>query len=275
MPMPTTPFSLLMSLYDKESPASLTCALISVKNQTLGPSEIILVIDGPIGGELEEVLDLFANCLPIKIVKLEKNVGLALALNAGLGHCTNELIARFDTDDWCTPERFNTQVLEMDKRPDIDVLGSWIAEFEDDPKILETVRTLPCIHDDITKFARSRNPMNHMTVIYRKSAVMKAGGYEHLDLMEDYWLWIRMIMQGSKFANLPVILVHARAGSSLFKRRGGLRYVKSEIKAQRLFRECGFINLNRLILNLILRLPPRLVPSTIRGFLYRYAFRSH
>lgn len=275
MTMPTTPFSLLMSLYDKESPASLTCAFHSVRNQSFGPSEIILVIDGPIGIELEQVISTFMNSLPIKQVKLEKNVGLASALNAGLQHCTNELVARFDTDDWCAPERFYTQVHEMEKRLDIDVLGSWIAEFEDDPQILKACRIVPITHEQIAKFARSRNPMNHMTVIYKKSAVMKVGGYEHLDLMEDYWLWVRMMMQGSKFQNLPIALVHARAGSSLLMRRGGMRYIRSEIKAQKIFWTSGFISLSRLILNLTLRLPPRLIPSTIRGIIYHYALRSY
>ncbi len=275
MTMPTTPFSLLMSLYDKESPASLMCALHSVRDQSFGPSEIILVIDGPIGTELEQVVNTFINSLPIKQVKLEKNVGLASALNTGLQHCTNELVARFDTDDWCAPERFYTQIHEMEKRLDVDVLGSWIEEFEDDPQILIGSRIVPLTHEQIAKFARSRNPMNHMTVIYKKSAVLKVGGYEHLDLMEDYWLWARMMMHGSKFANLPIALVHARAGSSLLKRRGGMRYVRSEIKAQELFWGSGFISLNQLIFNLTLRLLPRLVPGSIRGVIYHYMLRSH
>jgi glycosyltransferase involved in cell wall biosynthesis len=267
-------FSVLMSLYSRETPSSLECALKSITSQTLPPPEVILVIDGLIGEELESIVQLHLTLLPIKIVRLPKNVGLAGALNEGLKHCSYDLVARFDTDDWCSPERFEAQFRWINKHPDVDVLGTWIAEFEVDPNVTSGLRKVPLEHAQIARFAQIRNPMNHMTVMYRKSAVNSAGGYQALDLMEDYWLWVRMILNGSKFANLPQVFVHARAGAGLLARRGGMRYVKSEIKAQRLFLAVGFITFPRALYNLVLRVLPRLVPGSVRGILYRVALRS-
>lgn len=267
-------FSVLMSLYSREIPLSLTCALKSLCNQSLPSPEIVLVIDGPIGDQLELIVSCYLPLLPIKLVRLPKNVGLAAALNEGLKHCSYELVARFDTDDWCFPERFEVQFCWMNSHPDIDVLGTWIAEFEADPMMTSGLRKVPLQHIEIVQFARSRNPMNHMTVMYRKSAVNSVTGYKELDLMEDYWLWVRMISNGSKFANLSQVLVHARAGAGLLERRGGLRYVKSEIMAQRLFFGVSFITLSRVFYNLVIRVLPRIVPSAIRGIIYRIALRS-
>ena len=270
----TTEFSVLMSLYARETANSLVCAFGSLAKQTLPPTEVILVVDGPIGKELELVVQHYLTVLPMKAIRLPKNVGLATALNAGLKHCSYELVARFDTDDWCAPGRFNAQCGWMDEHGDVDVLGTWIAEFEVDPKVTSGLRKVPLMHAQIVKFAHTRNPMNHMTVMYRKSAVISAGNYQELDLMEDYWLWVRMLNKGSKFANLEQVLVHARAGAGLLERRGGMRYVKSEIKAQRLFLTAGFISLPRAVLNLVVRVLPRLVPGPVRGLLYRVALRS-
>lgn len=273
-PPSTTEFSVLMSLYARETASSLACAFGSLAKQTLSPTEVILVIDGPIGKELELVVQRYLTVLPLKVIRLPKNVGLATALNAGLKHCSHDLVARFDTDDWCSPERFNAQCGWMDGHADVDVLGTWIAEFEIDPKVTSGLRKVPLTHAQIVRFAHARNPMNHMSVMYRKAAVNSVGAYQELDLMEDYWLWVRMINHGSKFANLAQVFVHARAGAGLLERRGGMRYVKSEIKAQRLFLAVGFISLPRAVFNLILRVLPRLVPGPVRGLLYRVALRS-
>ena len=267
-------FSVLMSLYAREMPDALDCALKSIGSQTLPPSEVILVIDGPIDKELESIVQSHLVLLPMKVVRLPENVGLAAALNKGLKHCSYDLVARFDTDDWCSPERFQTQFFWMHKHPEVAVLGAWIAEFKVDPYQTSGLRKVPLEHAQIVRFALSRNPINHMTVMYRKSAVDSVGGYHELDLMEDYWLWVRMISNGSKFANLAQVLVHARAGSGLLERRGGMRYVKSEIMAQRLFLAAGFITFSRALYNLVLRVLPRLVPGSVRGIIYRVALRS-
>ena len=267
-------FSVLMSLYSRERPSSLKCALTSILGQTLPPCEVIFVIDGPIGVELESVVQSYLTLLPIEIVRLPHNVGLAAALNEGLKYCNHELVARFDTDDWCAPERFAAQCSWMNQHPQIDVLGTWIAEFDVDPQVTSGLRKVPLEHAQIVRFARFRNPMNHMTVMYRKSAVNLAGSYQELDLMEDYWLWVRMIRNGSKFANLEQVLVNARAGTELLQRRGGMRYVKSEIKAQRLFHKVKFVTFLQLVYNLVLRVLPRLVPRVVRGVIYRVALRS-
>ena len=126
-----------------------------------------------------------------------------------------------DTDDIAMPERFEKQLAVFKKYPDIDVVGAWINEFEDNVSNIKSVRKLPELPDDIRQFAKRRNPINHPVVMFRKSAVLAAGGYRHFPLFEDYYLWIRMLMNGAKFYNIQESLLYFRFSPEMFKRRGG------------------------------------------------------
>ena len=219
-------FSVLMSIYYKENPEWFRIALDSVINQTLQANEIVLVEDGKLTEELYQVIDEYKTKYPdlFNIVPLEKNSGLGEALRIGVLNCSNKLVARMDTDDIARNDRFEKQIKFMDENPDIDLVGSWISEFEDNPNEIISYRQLPTKHDDIYKFGQFRCPVNHMTVMYRKSAVLNAGNYQTFKNIEDYYLWGRMLKNGAKFANIPECLVNVRAGNAMFARRANLTY---------------------------------------------------
>ena len=178
----TPPFSVLMSLYAREQPEYLRQCLASLAAQTLPPNEIVLVYDGGLPESLEAVVASFSGSLPLKIVRLPQNVGLGRALNAGLQECAHEWVCRMDTDDICHPERFARQLAFVVVHSELDVCGSQIDEFEHTPADAAHSRRVPCTHEEIARFAKSRNPINHMTVCYRKSAVLSAGNYQHAPL---------------------------------------------------------------------------------------------
>jgi glycosyltransferase involved in cell wall biosynthesis len=266
-------FSLLMSVYVKDDPEHLSIAFKSILDSTVKPDEVVLVEDGPIGISIEKVIEEFNSKLPVKIIKMPQNVGLGRALRAGLEHCDNEWIARFDSDDVCVPTRFEQQASFIEHNPEIDILGSWVSEFEINFDCSHAVKKTPDEHESIVRFAKKRNPFNHMTVMYRKSSVLAAGGYQDDYLYEDYALWVRMIQNGCLTANIPEVLVHARTGNGMEVRRGGVKYAKSEVKAQYNFYKLGFISLIELIKNLAIRVPVRLLPGSFRKFIYRKTLR--
>lgn len=266
-------FTLLMSVYGKDSPQAFRDALESVRCATIKPSELCLVIDGIIDDRLESVIEAYRESLNIKTVRLATNVGLGKALSEGLHNCKHEWIARFDSDDICHPKRFEQQLAFVSKNQDVDIIGTWVGEFESDPDFFHAIKKTPALHLEIIKFAKSRNPFNHMSVMYKKSSVLVAGGYQDDYLYEDYALWVRMLQNGCVTANIPEILVYARTGNGMEIRRGGLKYAKSEIKAQWNFYRLGFLSKLELVKNLAVRVPVRLLPGSIRKFIYRKTLR--
>lgn len=266
-------FSLLMSVYAKDSPKYLRQAMDSVIDSSVTPDQFVIVFDGPVGGEIYEVINSFHNKINLTVVKLNENRGLGAALSAGIMHCAYEWIARFDSDDICTSTRFEKQISFIDANPSVDIIGTWISEFENDPLHAHAERRTPISHYDLVRFAKHRNPFNHMTVMYKKSLVLAAGGYKNDYLYEDYALWIRMIKNGCVTANIPEVLVYARTGNGMEIRRGGLKYAKSEVKAQYGFYKLGFLSIAELVKNLSIRVPVRLLPGSVRKFIYRRTLR--
>lgn len=267
--------SLLGSVYFKESASSLRECLTSIKKSELAKkSEMILVQDGPIGEELRQVISEFRSELNIIDVILEKNVGLGPALNAGLKHCSGDLIARFDTDDVYPEYRLEIQREEFYRDEDLILCGGWIAEFETDPKCVHAERRTPTDHSEILCSSRKRNPFNHMTVMFKRHSVLEVGGYGTEHLFEDYALWVKLIGAGGKVRNLPCVLAYARTGLAMYERRGGLRYAISETSFYYTLYRRGFISLTRLLMNGCMRLPVRLAPSAVRSYLYRRSLRS-
>ena len=196
-------YSVLMSVYIKEQATFLKEALESVFTQTLLPGEVIVVKDGPLTEELEQVLvDYQKQEQTLKVITLEQNMGLGKALQVGLEHCQFDLVARMDTDDICKPKRFEKQVHFMEIHPDISVVGTWIEEFSESKEKIESIRELPLENAQLLKFMKWRNPFNHMTVMFRKQAVISVGSYQPFYLLEDYYLWNRMANVGLKFANI-------------------------------------------------------------------------
>lgn len=268
-------FSVLISIYRKEHPDYLRQSLNSIFSQTLLPTEVILVKDGALTPELDSVINEYESLHPcLKIIPLAQNMGLGHALNEGLRYCTYELVARMDTDDISKPDRFEKQVAFMETHPDIDICSAWIEEFENDTTTIFSIRKLPEKHKDIALYAMSRSPINHPVVMFKKSAVLKAGGYQHFPLLEDYYLWIRMLMNGCVFYNIPESLLFFRVSSNMFQRRGGWRYAMNEIRFQRLIHNMGFISSAQLVKNITIRLCVRIMPNRLRAFVYKKVLRK-
>ena len=259
-------FSVLMSVYFKEQVSYLKESIDSLLKQTLKPSEIVIIFDGPLTKELYALLDKYKNDYPeiFKYVQLEKNVGLGKALEIGVNECSYELIARMDSDDICHPERFEKQITFLKNNPDIKVLGSWIAEFEASPEKLESIRKVPVNFEEIKEYAKTRNPLNHMTVVYWRDAVLDAGNYQTLLWNEDYYLWARILNKNMKIMNLPEVLIYARAGADMFGRRGGVKYFKREIELQSKFLEMNFINRKTFLKNVMIRGLVRVIPNSVK-----------
>jgi hypothetical protein len=179
-----------------------------------------------------------------------------------------------DSDDICVPERFEREVTYLDANPEVDVVGSAIAEFEQDPSAPQAIRRLPASGEALWRFARSRSPMNNVTVVFRKSSVVYAGNYESWEGFEDYHLWARMLTLGYQLRNLNDVLVFVRCGNGMQGRRGGLAYLKREIRFQSFLRRMGLLDMAGSIWNILIRGPVRLAPSSIRAVLYRSLLRS-
>jgi glycosyltransferase involved in cell wall biosynthesis len=264
-------FSVLMSIYNKERAEYFNRAMQSIwDEQTMKPAEIILVEDGKLTDDLYQIIDKWKNKLGdiLKIIPLEENAGLGDALNIVLKYCNYELVARMDTDDISLPYRFEKQI-KVFQNSDIDICSSWVSEFENDEKETISYRKVPKKCNEIVNYAKMRNPINHPAVMYKKSVVENAGGYKKMMWFEDYYLWIRMILNGAKFYNLQEVLVNMRAGYSQLERRGGFKYAIEEFKFLNKLRELGFLSTLQFIKSVSIRFIFRILPKSLLKIIYK------
>ena len=264
-------FSVLMSIYYKEKSEYFDRAMKSIWNeQTTKPDEIVLVQDGKFTNELYEVIEKWQERLrdKFKIISLEQNLGLGDALNIGLQYCSYELVARMDTDDIAMSDRFEKQ-LKVFENSDTDICSSWVSEFDKDENKIISYRKLPEYHQDIFKFAKKRNPLNHPAVMFKKLAVESVGGYKRMMWFEDYYLWVRMLLNNAKFYNIQEPLVKMRAGYGQLKRRKGIKYAVAEYNFQKNIYKIGFLSFNEFLINLITRIPLRLLPDYFLEKIYK------
>ncbi len=267
---PGQPFSLLMATYAGDDPGYLEEAFASsVQQQTRRPDEVVLVQDGPVPAPLADAIArlVAASPVPVRRVACEANVGLGPALDRGLDACSHEIVARMDADDLSLPERFARQLPIVEAGADI--VGSGLLEFGTSPDDVVGRRTPPTDPAEIRRVIGFRDPFNHPTVVYRKSAVLAAGGYTDLALMEDYLLFGRMVQAGARPANLAEPLVCYRVGAGAYARRGGRRLLASELRLQRRFRQLGITTRGQYLRNVAVRGGYRLVPEVIRRAAYR------
>ncbi|MDE6859042.1 MAG: glycosyltransferase [Duncaniella sp.] len=268
------PFSVLISIYAKEQPAFFKESLDSILNQSCRPNEIVLIKDGPLTKDLETIITEYRDNPIIKIISLPQNQGLGKALNIGLNHCSYDLVARMDTDDISKPNRFERQIDYMVNHPEIAVCGSWIEEFEDSTDNVLSVKKVPQTHEEISRYIKSRNPLNHPSVIFRKSAVQSVGGYKHFPLFEDWYLWARMFANGAQFANIQESLLYFRTSKDMYKRRGGLKYAKDSAKFQWTLHKLGIISVPAALKSSMLRGLVYLMPNGLRKLIYSKFLRS-
>lgn len=268
-------YSVLMSVYYKEKALHLKTAIDSIFSQTCLTDDFVLVCDGPLNEALyaviEDVQQMHGDVF--HVVQLEQNVGLGRALNIGMQHCKNEIIARMDSDDYALPQRCEKQLAVM-KAENVDIVSANIQEYDAEMAIPGVIRKVPESHEAIAKFAKMRNPFNHPCVMYRRSAVEAAGRYQDFYLLEDYSLWIRMLMNGSKGRNIQEVLLKMRAGSDLYMRRSGFRYACSACRLVCNMKRNGFIGWGRMISNLSVRFVVAMLPNWCRKLVYRFTLRE-
>lgn len=268
--------SLLLPVWAGDRPDHLTAAFRStVDEQTRRPDQVVIVRDGPVGDELAGRLDELAAAspVPVELVALERNVGLGMALDAGLARCAHDVVARMDADDISLPHRFAVQMPIIEGGADI--VGSGLLEFGEHPDDIVGTRTPPTRPDDIEARARFADPFNHPTVVYRRAAVRGVGGYTDFALMEDYLLWAKMIVAGARVANVAEPLVKYRVGAGAYARRGGLRQLRAELALQRRFRRIGFTTRAQFLRNVVVRGGYRLVPERVRRIAYRMVIATY
>ncbi|MDY6051757.1 MAG: glycosyltransferase [Rothia sp. (in: high G+C Gram-positive bacteria)] len=265
-----TAFSLLMSVYANDQPEHVRLALASnTQEQTLSPHQVVLVEDGPLSPALSQVIADFKeqSKLPVTVISLERNHGLAAALREGLRACTYDIVARADADDISTPERFAQQI-PLVASGQYDVLGSAMYEFTDDPAHPETERKAVTGEQAICDTLPKRNPMLHPTAVFRKSAVDAVGSYVEVPGAEDYWLWARMSRAGFVLGNLAQPLVSYRVASA-YTRRGGVAALRKDLQVQRRLYTGEVLSPLRCVQNLAVRALYRLAPEAVRTKAFR------
>ena len=270
-------FTVLLSLYYKEQATYFNEALKSIwTNQSVKPSEIILVLDGPIGNELEQCIVEWQAVIGahLIIIPIPQNVGLGKALNEGLKYCTHDWVFRMDTDDICKPDRFEKQIQFIQKNPEVALFGGQILEFNKCIEDADAIKSVPTTSEAIKKFSLSRCPFNHMTVAYRKKVILELGGYQHHLYMEDYNLWLRVIGNGFNVANLPDVLLYARVGNGMHSRRKGLQYVQSEKQLLQLKKKLHLQHPIKANILFIIRASIRLLPTNTLSFIYNKILRK-
>lgn len=265
-------FSVLMSVYHKENPQHFDACMQSIwDEQSLKPAQIVLVKDGQLTQALDDVIERWQQKLAqvLQVVALPVNQGTGKAKNAGLEYCSHDIVCVVDTDDVCVKNRFEQQLTFLKNNPDVAVVGGQIKEFVQDIEHITGARLVPHTHQEMVKFAQRQSPCNHMTVAYKKQAVLAVGGYWHHLYMEDYNLFLRLLAGGYRMANLPDCLVYARIDNGMHARRRGMQYVVSEWQLYRLKRALGLQSFIQGLLYFGLRTLPRLLPAPLLTVVYR------
>lgn len=264
-------FSVLMSLYINEKVDYFDQCMKSLLNQTVLPSEIVIVFDGPLTHEMYQIVDNYCKDYPnlIKIINNNTNKGLGLALADGVPACSYELIARMDTDDISREDRFEKLLEQFIKNPNLDICGSSIAEFEVDPTKIVAVRNVPTNHSDIINYQKTRDAFNHVSVMFKKQKVIESGNYQDCPLMEDTLLWVHMIQNGALCSNISDQLVFVRIGEDMYERRGGIDYFKKYRTGRKRILDTGYISYKEYFYSVFVQLIVCLLPNSIRGLVFK------
>lgn len=273
-------FSVLISVYQKDIPEYFDLALRSVTvEQTLRPNQVVIVEDGPVPVQMEEVINSVKAEVPgidFTVLKRSENKGLAVSLNEGLRECKNEWIARMDSDDISTPDRFEKEFKFIQEHDfSIDIVGSYIDEFSEKVGDISSVRTVGITQEEIKKMSKKRTPFNHVSVLFKKSVVERAGSYsEDFGKLEDYKLWVDMLSMGASAANIPEILVHVRVGNGFIERRSNKREIQDWDMLQQYLLKGGIVNRGEALMNKFYIRVFIYTSSFVKKFLYKFILRK-
>lgn len=263
-------YSILSSVYKNETPENLEQSIISMVTQSIPSNDYVVVKDGPLTPELDDVLKRYSEKYPyIHIIELEQNRGLGYALNVGLKCCKNELVARMDTDDISLSSRCELQLKEFRKRPELDIVGTSIYEFEDDPNVIKRVKKMPVTQEEIYRYGRRRNPFNHPTVMYRKSVILKNGGYEETRRGEDFSLFTKLIYNGAVAYNISEPLLKYRSSNGQFARKLSNTNRKAIIETMIRNYKKGYARLSDVLVILFIQVAVFLCPACLGRFFYK------
>lgn len=266
--------SVLMSIYVKEKPEYLKEAMDSILAQTYPIDEIMLIEDGPLTEELYALIAAYKKeNKNIRTFAFKENRQLGRALAKGVKLCRNELIARMDTDDIAMPDRIEKQVAYMEAHPQVHVLGGSIREFNDEGTT-DRVKYMPLTQEEIVEYVKVRNPLNHMTVMFRRSAVLEVGNYQHFPYLEDYSLWSRMLSKGYQIRNIEDILVRARTSMALVRRRSGWAYFKGFAKFRKFQYSLGLMNPFEYAKSMIGTFIVLMLPESVKELAYKMVLRK-
>ena len=274
-------YSVLMSVYKNEKAEHLRIAMNSMWKQTVPTDDFVLICDGPLPPELNAVIDEMESEHPeLHVIRFEKNGGLGHALQVGIKECENEIIARMDSDDISVPERCEKELAFLNNNPSISLVGGIIEEFTETepnsnmPLALDGMRVVPEKQEDIIQFAKTRNPFNHPSVMFRKKDVLAAGNYPDVRFMQDYFLWIHMLFEGFKGYNIQETLVYMRADTNLFRRRSGKVYRKIQLDLFKQMKDHGFISNIEYIKSCSIRIGSSMAPNWLRRLLFKKILRQ-
>ena len=267
-------FSVLMSIYKKENPDYFRDCIQSIVTQTVRPDEIVLVEDGKLPDELGAVVREFGEVCPqLRGIRFEENRGLGKALSDGLKECRYPVVARMDTDDIAFPDRFEKQLAAFKQSPALTLCGGQVLEFSGTTENVLRRKLVPTEHEEILRYAATRNPFNHPSVMFIKDAVLAAGGYLHMPCFEDHYLWARMLAAGARSCNLPDFILYFRAGDDVYKRRGGWDYMKASVKARWAIHKTGISGLGSFVYGAAGQIAVSLLPNEARGRFYQKVLR--
>ena len=268
-------FSVSMCVYGKDNPEWFKTAVDSAIQQSQKPNEVVLVVDGPVPAELDAIIKEYEALDFFKVIRFAKNTGHGNARRRGIENCSNDIIALMDADDICVPGRFEKQLAVFESDETLDILGGNISEFIDEPQNVVAQRIVYASDDEIKQDMKRRCPMNQMTVMFKKGSVQRVGGYVDWYCDEDYYLWLRMYLAGMRFGNISETLVNVRVGKEMYRRRGGVKYFRSEAKLQKFMLTNKIISFPRYIINITKRLIVQvLLPNKLRGWVFKKMARK-
>lgn len=269
-------YSVLMSVYHKEKPEYLKQAIESIQAQASPTNDFVLVCDGPLNAELDKIVNSKQQEMgkTLNVVRLTKNVGLGKALNEGIKYCKNELVARMDSDDIAYPDRCKKQIRVFNDHREVSVCSGVVEEFTTTPDVVDARRVPPETNAEILEFAKKRNQFNHPCVMYKRSAVEAVGSYQDFYLLEDYYLWLRMLMAGYQGYNIQEPLLYMRAGSDMYLRRAGWKYAKTQARLFGFMRDKKFISNGQYIKSCVIRSGSALAPNWLRKLMFEKVLRK-
>lgn len=267
-------FSVVMSVYRDDVSEFVNKAFNSIINQSIPPSEVVIVIDGPVGNLLKKEIERISLNLIVNCIWLEYNVGRGVSRHQGILKAKNNIIALMDADDISDYMRFEKQI-SIIKEGKYNVVGGYISEFSISPKDSKMIRKVPLEHSLILKRSRLMQPMNHVTIMFDKSLYLKSGGYQNYNYIEDYDLIYRLICVNSKFINIPNTLVYVRVSKDQYIRRRGVNYFLEEVKLQTEMYRSNYISLVIYIRNILIRLILRFSPLYFFKILTRNFLRKN